>query len=348
MGFALVEIRQPMRKPLVVAVSDLLEIGRDCDGLLLTDPEVSRRHVALEFKGDALIVNDLGSTNGTTLNGSLLEGPMPVTEADVVRVGGTEIQLLRQAASAEGAAPLTAVPGVTGTPRGTVITGTGTGTGDQAVVKGRADDTAARRTSIDAVAAAVDEEHPNVAQLAGDGGTITIVFSDIESSTEMAIALGDAKWVALLRTHNEIIRRHLKRYKGTEIKSQGDGFMLTFPSARAAVQCMIDVQRELAVYAIEHPQTPVRVRIGLHTGEAIVDAGGDLFGKHIIVAARIANIADGGQILASAITKEIASSRGDLHFGERREVSLKGIDDNYQIYEVIWNNFAARAHDIAR
>jgi adenylate cyclase len=335
MGFALVEIRQPMRKPLVVAVGDAVEIGRDCDGVLLTDPEVSRRHVVLEFDGTALAVTDLGSTNGTTVNGLPIQGRTAVTEADLVRVGDTQLQLLRQAAGA-GAGPLTAVAGEAA-PRGTVVTGS-----PDAVVKGRADGTVARETSIDAVAAAVDEEErPDVARLAGDGGTITIVFSDIESSTELALSLGDTKWVALLRKHNEIIRRLLKRYSGTEIKAQGDGFMLTFPSARGAVQCVIDVQRELTVYSAEHPDTPMRVRIGVHTGEAVVDDDGDLFGKHIIVAARIANLADGGHILASGITKEIASSRGDLTFGEAQEVSLKGIEDAYRVHEVIWDKFAS-------
>ena len=98
MGFVLVEVRQPRRKPIVVAIRDELELGRECDGLLLTDPEVSRRHVGLEVKGGTLTVHDLGSTNGTTMNGVLLDGVTPMTEADVVRFGGTEVQLLRQAA----------------------------------------------------------------------------------------------------------------------------------------------------------------------------------------------------------------------------------------------------------
>lgn len=338
MGLAFLEVRQAARKPLVVAVRDSLEIGRDCDGLLLIDPEVSRRHVMLELKGGAVTVSDLGSTNGTTMNGIPLDGPTPMSEADVVRLGSTELQLLRQAAPTEAGEHVTLLPGETAEaagPRGTLIAGSGS----EAKVKGRADSTAARQTSIDAVAAAVDEEHPDVAKLAGDGGTVTIVFSDIEASTEMAVALGDAKWVALLHKHNDIIRGHLKRHNGTEVKSQGDGFMLTFPSARSAVMCMIDVQRELAAYAAQHPDTPIKVRIGVHTGEAIVDAVGDLFGKHIIVAARIANAADGGQILASSITKEIAASRGDLTFGDPRSVDMKGIDDAYQVYEVVWNEF---------
>src|SRR5690349_9736842 len=117
MTFALVEIRQPTRKPLIVAVQDSLELGRDCNGLLLVDPEVSRRHVLLERKGDALVVSDLGSTNGTTVNGLPIDGPTTVTEADVVRAGGTDIQLLRQAADTERPAARTAAPGAASAPR---------------------------------------------------------------------------------------------------------------------------------------------------------------------------------------------------------------------------------------
>src|SRR5258708_6302359 len=67
MNFVLMEVRQPARKPLVVAVRESLEIGRDCDGLLLIDPETSRRHVVVRCDGDVVTVTDLGSTNGTTV-----------------------------------------------------------------------------------------------------------------------------------------------------------------------------------------------------------------------------------------------------------------------------------------
>jgi class 3 adenylate cyclase len=329
MALRLFEVREPNRKSLVVGVTDSLELGRDCDGLLLTNTETSRRHARLEIHGDDVVVVDLGSTNGTSVNGSRIEEPTVVSEADLIQVGKAEIQLLRSA-GAEVPAQGTSVSAGSA-PRMTAVAGSGA----DATVRGRADSGAARRTSIDAVAAAVGQEQPKVAP--SQGGTITILFSDIESSTEMAMALGDTKWFAVLKEHNDIIRRHLARYEGREIKAQGDGFMLTFPSARAAAQCTIDIQRELGVYAAEHPDTPIRVRMGLHTGEAIVDAGGDLFGKHIIMAARIANLASGGEILASSITKEIASTRGDVTFGPGREVSLKGIEGSHQVYPVIWD-----------
>ena len=324
-------MRQPKSKPLVLAVRDSVEIGRDCDGLLLSDPEASRRHVILRFDGETLTVEDLGSTNGTTVNGKAIEASVPLSESDVVFLGRTELQLLPTTGRARPPRKPMPMTGATSGPRGTTFAA-----GGAAVVRGKADDSGARMTSIDAIADAVDEERGKVAKLAAAGGTITIVFSDIESSTALAMSLGDTKWFEVLGEHNDIIRRNLKGYGGTEIKSQGDGFMLTFPSARAAVLCMIDIQRELARRASEQPDAPVRIRIGLHTGEAIADAEGDLFGKHIIMAARIANLAEGGQILASAITKEITSSRGDLEFGEAQEVTLKGIEGTYQVHEVIW------------
>lgn len=333
MRLALVEVRQPDRKPLLVAVRGALEIGRDCDGLLLLDHEVSRRHVQLELRDGALVVTDLGSTNGTTVNGIALEQPTEITENDVVRLGVTELQALPSA----GLEDAGTVQARTSGPRLTTVAGSEPRDSGDAVVRGRADDTAARYTSIDAVADAVDHDQPNVAKLSGSEGTVSIVFSDIESSTQMATKLGDTKWFTVLKHHNDIVRDAVKKYGGNEIKSQGDGFMLTFPSARTAILAMSEVQREFAKRAEENPDAAIRVRMGVHTGEAIVDAGGDLFGKHIILAARIANLAQGGQILASSITKEIASARGDVHFGEGQEVTLKGIDGVHSVYEIEWS-----------
>jgi len=191
-------------------------------------------------------------------------------------------------------------------------------------------------TSIDLVAAAAVEQPPDLAELSRGGGTLTIVFSDIEDSTRRAVELGDEKWFALLELHNTLIRRQLTRHGGREIKAQGDGFMLSFSSARRAVQCMIDVQRGLAAHARSRPTDGLRVRFGAHTGEAIHDESGDLFGRHVIVAARIANCAHGGEILLSSLLREIVESHGDLHFGPSRAVALKGLDESHTVHTVEW------------
>lgn len=324
MSLALLEVRQPGRKPLVLVVHDAVELGRDCDGLLLLDPEVSRRHAAVRRAGDTMTIEDLGSTNGTTLNGEPVKGPTPMTTADVARVGGTELRIV------EGPALATATPGPA---RGTVVSGSG----ETAVRARPGGGAAARQTSIDAVAAEAEQETFDASRLQAEGGTVTIVFSDIESSTELAMKLGDTAWFGVLGLHNDIVRGLVRQYGGNEIKSQGDGFMLTFPSARAAIRCTSEIQRRLAAHAREQPDQAIRVRIGVHTGEAIADASGDLFGRHIIVAARIANLADGGQILASGITTAIAHT-GDFRFGEPRPVSLKGIEGDYVVHEVLWQD----------
>src|SRR5262249_35897291 len=108
-----VEVRQPGRRPLLLVVRDHLDVGRDCDGLLLADPEVSRRHARLEAKGDALTVVDLGSTNGTTVNRELVTVARTLTTNDVVQVGATEIRLQAPPAAPSPAAVKTAEPGST-------------------------------------------------------------------------------------------------------------------------------------------------------------------------------------------------------------------------------------------
>lgn len=133
-------------------------------------------------------------------------------------------------------------------------------------------------------------------------GTVTIVFSDIENSTRRAVELGDVAWMEVLKVHNAIVRRQVARFRGTEVKSQGDGFMLTFSSARAALDAMIETQRALHTWARFQPADAVRVRVGVHTGEVIRERD-DVFGKHVMLAARVANAARGGEILSPCSTR---------------------------------------------
>ncbi len=195
-------------------------------------------------------------------------------------------------------------------------------------------DTSVPQNSIDAVASAVHSEQPDLRQHAAPDGTVTILFSDIEGSTEMTERLGDRRWLGLLRQHNAIIRERVAAHEGFEVKSEGDGFMLAFGSARSALQCAADIQRALA-QRNESADEPIRVRIGLHTGEAIKEAD-DFYGKNVILAARIAGQAQGGEILVSSLLKELTESAGDIAFGEGREVELKGLAGTHQVHQIQW------------
>jgi class 3 adenylate cyclase len=131
------------------------------------------------------------------------------------------------------------------------------------------------------------------------------------------------------------VRENLAAHGGYEVELLGDGFLLAFQSARRGLLCAIAIQRAFAAYSEAHPDEPIRVRIGLHTGEALKDVD-KFFGKTVILAARIASQARGGEILASSLLKELTESTGDLRFGGAREVDLKGLSERQRVHAVEW------------
>jgi class 3 adenylate cyclase len=189
-------------------------------------------------------------------------------------------------------------------------------------------------SSVDEVASSVAAERPSLRPAAAPDGTVTILFSDIEGSTALNERLGDLRWLELLRTHHRVVRDQVKAYGGFEVKSQGDGFMIAFPSAHRAIECARAIQEAIARDLGDHPDGPVRVRIGLHTGEAIREES-DFYGKNVVVAARIADEAGGGEILASSVVKQLTESAGDIGFEDAREVELAGLAGTHAVYKVV-------------
>jgi class 3 adenylate cyclase/tetratricopeptide (TPR) repeat protein len=167
--------------------------------------------------------------------------------------------------------------------------------------------------------------------------TITIMFTDIVGSTPLRQRHGERAAHAIIAEHNEIVRRQIGEHAGHEIKTIGDSFMASFESARKAVECAVAVQRALSEHNRRNPDRPVKVRIGLHTGEAI-RAGNDLFGTNVDAAARI--MAKGGaeQILVSDILKSVLGSSREFGFKDRRRVSLRGFPDRWRLWEVTWRS----------
>jgi len=332
----LVVLKQEGRKPLYIEVREPMEIGRECDGVILVDGQASRRHALLTPHGDSVVVEDLGSTNGTLLDGARISSAVMLLPSAVIRIGDTVLQLVTDRAT-EAAPAAASTPG-----RSTIVTGAPASAAEPAfggpVRGGAAGPAGIRETSIDAVARAVEQAPPPVQSLEGDSGTITIVFSDIESSTQRATTMGDSAWMKVLSAHNDIIKRRVDEWQGTVVKNQGDGFMLTFGGARRALRAMIGVQQDLQRFADDDPDKGVRVRVGVHTGEVIAEEG-DIFGKHVMLAARVGGIAEGGQILVSSLVKEIAGARGDLAFGEPAIVALKGIEGDHTVYPLLWEEF---------
>jgi class 3 adenylate cyclase len=168
---------------------------------------------------------------------------------------------------------------------------------------------------------------------AAPGAPLTILFTDVEGSTALTQRLGDAKTREVLRAHERIVREALKAHGGSEVKTMGDGFMASFPSATRALECAIAMQRAFAQHN-ESAEEPIRVRVGLNAGEPIAEQE-DLFGTAVIVAARIAAKAEGGEILAADVLRQLVAGKGFL-FADRGDVALRGFEDPVRLYQVRW------------
>jgi class 3 adenylate cyclase len=160
-----------------------------------------------------------------------------------------------------------------------------------------------------------------------------VLFTDLVGHTEMMRRLGDRAGREHLREHERITRDTLAQHGGVELKTMGDGFMATFPSAVRAVDCAIALQRAFAGYAEQSPE-PLRVRIGLNAGEPLQD-GADVFGLSVILAARVAAQADGGEILIPEPVRHLLTGK-EYVFADRGEYLLKGFEDGMRLFEVRW------------
>jgi class 3 adenylate cyclase len=189
--------------------------------------------------------------------------------------------------------------------------------------------------SIAAIVAAGDPALAEHRAVTSPDGMMTIAFTDIEGSTAMLEQLGEGQWLELIREHNRIVREVVSDYRGEVVKSQGDGFMVVFASASAALTCAVELQRRLAQHNERNPGRQLRVRIGLHTGNVFA-AEHDFLGKAVLLAARITGRARVGEILVSGACREYTHRLGRWRYRGPRELRLKGIGTIERIYALEW------------
>jgi class 3 adenylate cyclase/HAMP domain-containing protein len=153
----------------------------------------------------------------------------------------------------------------------------------------------------------------------------TVLVTDIVGSTEKAAEIGDSAYRVLIDRHHATVRDLLRRYRGTEVDTAGDGFLATFDGAARAVECAAAVGRALEPLGLE-------IRAGCHTGEIEVTGGG-VRGIAVHIGARVAALAGPGEILVSAIVKDLVRGSG-LEFTDRGEHELKGVPGVWRLYAV--------------
>jgi class 3 adenylate cyclase len=173
---------------------------------------------------------------------------------------------------------------------------------------------------------------PGGAAAAGQRHRRTFMFTDIVRSTNLLEAVGDEAWEHLMRWHDETLRSLFRSHGGEEVNRIGDGFFVAFREPRAAVECSVAIQRALARHRLEQGFSP-EVRIGLHEAEATRKAG-DYQGKGVHVAARIAALAGGGEIIAS---RPLVAQLQGLALSDPRSVTLRGLSEPIEVISISWH-----------
>ena len=168
-----------------------------------------------------------------------------------------------------------------------------------------------------------------------DGGFRTVVFTDIQGSTELTQRLGDREAMKILRAHDRVVLREIEARRGSMIKNTGDGTMAAFSTASAALHASIAMQRSFRTHNRRSPEQRLGVRIGMSAGEP-VDEGQDLFGATVQLARRVCDAAPPDRICVSNVVRELCLGK-DFKFADMGERPLKGFPDPVRLYEVVWS-----------
>ena len=153
----------------------------------------------------------------------------------------------------------------------------------------------------------------------------TVLFTDIVDSTATLERVGDRAWREMLLAHNARMRDTVNAFRGQEIATTGDGFLVVFDSATRAVRCGLAMTRTVESLAL-------RIRVGIHTGE-VEFVGDEVRGLAVHAAARVLSIAGAGEVAVSATTRDLAEGSG-LTFEDAGRHALKGLSGERQLFRV--------------
>jgi len=151
----------------------------------------------------------------------------------------------------------------------------------------------------------------------------TVLFTDMIDSTRRAAELGDERWRQLLAEHHAIVREQIRRFRGREVDTAGDGFLIAFDGAARAVRCAMAVREHLRRIGLE-------IRSGVHAGEC-EESGGKLIGIAVHIGSRLLGLAQPGEVLVSSTVRDLATGSG-IEFDDRGEHTLRGIADRWHLY----------------
>jgi len=171
--------------------------------------------------------------------------------------------------------------------------------------------------------------------------TRTFLFSDLRDYTRFVEKHGDEAARTLIADYRRIVRAEIARHEGAEIKTEGDSFYVVFTNARAAVACASAILREADRYSRDRPDRPMRIGAGIHAGEPVPHEG-QYVGSAVIVAARLAQQAEAGELLVTDVVRALLPKSEAPRMSERAGLVLKGIADPPRVFSVTWRGADTR------
>lgn len=187
-------------------------------------------------------------------------------------------------------------------------------------------------TSIDVIASALEPVMPAVERVSSPDGAVTLMLSDIADADAAESRLGSDRWEQLLRDHHLLVERLMPEQGGQIVKFERDGFLASFNSAHAGLHAAVALQRTFG----GADTAGLSIRVGVHSGFVIANPD-QLLGRNVVLAARIAGQAKGGEILVSSTLKQYTETDSSVRFEPRGEYHLKGLLGEHELYCVQWS-----------
>ncbi len=192
------------------------------------------------------------------------------------------------------------------------------------------------QSTMEDLSAWANEEQAEIVHMAAPDGTVTLFFSDIENSTQLNARMGDKNWVRVLEAHDQVLRARISQYRGQVVKTAGDGFMVAFRDPEAACRAAVAIQSDLRRPSEQlRRHGKVRVRIGIHTGQ-VVAKDGDYFGENVALAARVTDLASGGEVLCSDAVRAALEDDAQVDLVDPTDpIELKGLPGAHVVWRVV-------------
>jgi class 3 adenylate cyclase len=163
---------------------------------------------------------------------------------------------------------------------------------------------------------------------------LTFLIADVRGYSRYTEEYGDEAAARLAAKFVDLVSDGVEAHGGTLIEVRGDEGLAVFTSARQAIRAAVDLQAQFAEETDAESDLPLKVGIGIDSGEAVRLEDGSYRGAALNVAARLCGRAHGGDVIVSAGTSRLAGRLGGLQYSDRGRVHLKNIPDPIHIFQV--------------